>query len=390
MVKRSVVLLAAIISANVFAQKEDSTGYDTQTLKYRLKNGADERASAADRLKAARGDKSSLKILQESDLNYKLPNGQYVLGMLLPNGTVSPAIKTKLGTRPACVSKRYDLVLGTWDEGTERIICNIPASELAYIDDSVRFESSVDEPRTTVSNKYSANNSATERGNEDVATASRPANDAPRQEVRTNSRPTPRSYASTGGYVPAPRNNTTLNSKAGTIESNASEFGIPRGTWIRAELVRHATSADSTNIEFVITESVIGKFKTLEVGTVLFASKSFNSASRRLEALTSVAVTPEGNEIQGIRAYVHAADQSAGLSGTIVRDREGEALSAGTNSVLTAAADAIPGGAGLATGVVSNLSGALLDNEKDHASQAPRAFIQVAPQTVWLKTAQKI
>lgn len=397
MVRKLAILLSIIIAVNAGAQEEEPS-YDAKSLKDRLKNGAQEKATAADRMKSARGDKASLKILQETDLNYKLPNGQFVLGMLLPNGTVSPAIKTTIGTRPACVTKKYTLVLGVWDKNSQSIECNIPASELAYLDDTVKFESSVTEDKIVTSNKYSAKNNTNIENIQPSDIEEKPVSQINKTtEVRSNSNATnatatPRNYAPTTntGYVPAPRNTTALNAKAGTVESKPHEFGIPRGTWIRAELKRHTTSSDSSNIEFVITESLSGKFKTLEAGTVVFASKSFNTSSKRLEALTSAAVTPDGEEISGIVAYVYASDQSAGLSGTIIRDREGEAIAAGKSGVLAAVADALPGAAGVATGVVSNLSGEMITNEKNNIKGAPSAYIQVAPQTVWLKTTQKI
>lgn len=405
MVKKFAILLAMIIAVNAGAQEEEPS-YDAKSLKNRLKNGAQEKATAADRMKSARGDKASLKILQETDLNYKLPNGQFVLGMMLPNGTVSPAIKTTIGTRPACVTKQNSLVVGVWDKNSSSIMCNIPASELAYIDDTIKFESSGSENKTVISNKYSAKNN-NENSTDDIAATDieenhnsptklnnsekKPA-EARHNSNATNATAAPRNYesATNTGYVPAPRNTTALNAKGGTVGSKAHEYGIPRGTWIRAELKRHTTSSDSSNIEFVITESLNGKYKTLEAGTVVFASKSFNTSSKRLEALTSAAVTPDGEEISGIVAYVYASDQSAGLSGTIIRDREGEAIAAGKSGVLAAVADALPGAAGVATGVVSNLSGEMITHEKNNIKGAPTAYIQVAPQTVWLKTTQKI
>jgi hypothetical protein len=390
MVKKT--LIALLISASCLAEE---TTYDADSLRDRLRNGAQDKASAAERMKTARGDKSSLKILQDTDLNYKLPNGEYVRGMLLPNGTLSPAIKSRLGIQPACVTKNFELIKGVWDDKKESVVCNIPLSDLAYIDNSVRFESSATENKPAdnkiVSNKYSTN-----KASEPVA-QSQPAEPAAKPSPKQDDYvPAPRNktnnagrQTSNTGYVPAPRNNTGLNSKAGALISNNDEYGIPRGTWIKAELKRHTTSADSSDVEFIVAENIQGKFKTLEAGTILFASKSFNTSSKRLEALTSAAVTPAGNEVSGINAYVYSADQTPGLAGNVVRDREGEAVSIGKNSVLAAAANALPGTAGVATGVVSDISGELINNEQDSIS-TPRAYIEVSPQIVWLKTDKKI
>jgi hypothetical protein len=406
MVKKLAFLVSTLLCLNAAAQDQTEPTYDVKSLKDRLQNGGQQKATAAERMKAARGDKSTLKMLQEDNLNYKLPNGTFVPGMLLPNGTLSPAVKTKLGVRPACVTKTFELFAGEWDNEKAAVRCNVPQSELAYIDE-LKFDSSVSENKPVVSNKYGAKapingapgattvnaNSVSSANATKLEPSAANGESTPKpSQARTqrNEVSTVAPVSNSGGYVPAPRNSTNLNAKAGTITSKTSAYGIPRGTWIRAELQRNATSTDSNNIEFVVTESVIGKYKTLDAGTILFASKSFNSSSKRLEALTNVAVTPDGEEVPGVSAYVYASDQTAGLSGTIVRDRQSEAISAGKTGVLSAVAGALPGGAGLASGVVSNVSGEILGNEKNNVQEAPSAFIQVAPQTVWLRTAQKI
>ena len=409
MVIKHLAMFLCFIAVNVTAGEQ--TSYSAKDLESILKDGEREKKSAADRLKASRGDSRSLRILQEKDLNYKLPNGEYVLGMLLPDGKKTPAVRTRFGNKPACVTKDYQLVAGIWDNSREQVMCNIASSELAYVEnDGVTYYSTSEDAergQPTYANKYGGTSDGTTGAeqNEETATAPTGSNHPTESELaaattaaankygnnpRQSSQQRSTSASGEYVYVPPPRNSSTINTVAGAIVDTSNEFGIPLGTWFQAKLERTASSAESGQIEFKLLNSIEGARKTIPAGTIIFANKSFNPTSKRLEALTTVAVTPEGVEINGIAALVYSRDKTAGITGTIVRDRDGEMISAGSSVLLAAAGEVIPDSTGLATNAASTFANEMINNERRNSPDTPKAYIQVSPQVVWLRFSRKL
>ncbi len=402
---------------------EEKRIYDGNMLKKRIKEGSDYRQSAADRMKATKADRDSLKVISPHDIKYQLPNGEFVTGILLPNGRKAPAIESKFGLRPACITRDFTLVMGVWNDQDQAIQCEIPAEELAvleldgekrtqvgttneenetknfvnkyastsvgrtdsdarehhksdsYINTDNKIDSVKNKAETSQATKYAGGNSLNKTST------------APSSNVNnSNNSNTQRSQQSDVYYPPNVRGSAS--STGGALKIDKNKFGIPVGTWIEAELSRTATSAETGQIEITLLENVNGRFQLLPAGTMLFAEKYFNVANRRLEAKTVHGVTPEGFEITNIEAFVYSLDQTAGLSGTIVRDREGEVLSAGTNTLLKTAARTVPGTGGLAASAASDFTEEMLKNEQNYAPETPDAVITVSPQRILLKIAK--
>ena len=148
----------------------------------------------------------------------------------------------------------------------------------------------------------------------------------------------------------------------GVLERDTKKFGIPVGTWIKAKLMRSASTAERGLIEFELKETVFGRYQDLPENTILFANKYINEAEEKMEATTVLARLPDGQEIK-IKATVHALNQTAGLSGTLVRDREGEIVSASSNAVASAINNTVPvleSGAGSA---VAGFAGDMINTE---------------------------
>jgi len=195
-------------------------------------------------------------------------------------------------------------------------------------------------------------------------------------------------YVFLGGKIPSTpssRGNSKAKTVAGVIENDKKEFGISVGTWIQARLMRPSSSAERGMIEFEITETVFGKYRDLPEETVFFAQKYVNEAEQRMESYTVLARLPDGEEIS-INATVHALDQSAGLPGSLVRDRDGEVMVAGKNAALGLLAQTTRmSGGTVAEQAVGDVTGDLIEYERDYISDQPKAIIRVSDQPCLLK-----
>ncbi len=403
MVKTLLIISMLILSNIATAQdvNEDSGMLTGDKLKKLLKKGSNNRQSAADRFKASRINTKNLTVIKEKDLTYLLPNGKYVLGTLLSNGKVSPAIKTRFGTRPACVTIDWTLVIGTWDKEKEIIKCEIKASELAMVEFNVGQKGRIEK-----SNKYSSNintnkskndkltneETKTENHKADPKISNKYTNNKYNKKTQLNkygkNTKTSSHASSQYTYTPPPRNSTSANSKKGTLAVERNKYGISMGTWMKAELMRAVSSAESGEIELKLTESVKGRTNTLPADTILFAVKQFNAASKRLEGLTTTAILPTGEEFT-LQAYIYATDKTAGLTGSIIRDTEGELLAAGTQTLLKTVTSALTS-SNVAGQAANDFASELINNEKKNAPQTPQAVIEVAKQYIWLKLTKSI
>lgn len=405
------IILLMLLTLGFMSQAigDEEENFTAKSLEKLLKSGEAQKRSASERLKASSIDRNSLQLLREDKFNYRLPNGDYVQGILLPNDRLAPAVKTKTGLKPACVTTRFTLVEGRWDSESQKIACSVPTEDLAIIDvDNVQQVSMISgKPRATKyanTDEHVSSENGQKRDSENNAEEGalhQPSNVEEQKIASQSSKYSSTSTAQRTGpvaksremvnkdiYVPPPRNSSTTSSTAGAIIFDKHNYGIKMGTWMKAELLRPASSAESGQIEFRLLAPIEGRYKSLPAGTELFANKSFNEANRRLEALTTTAITPDGDEIKGVSAYLYSLDQTAGIVGTIIRDREGETIAAGAGTLLATAADTLPGSGNIAANAAANFSQELLDNERQAAPQRPKAIIQVVPQVVWLKVSK--
>jgi hypothetical protein len=153
---------------------------------------------------------------------------------------------------------------------------------------------------------------------------------------------------------------------------------------MRVSLSRNVSSAESGQIEFALEESVTGRYRELPAGTVFFANKGFNGANKRLESVTVTALLPEGEEIQ-VQARVYELDQTAGLSGSIERDRESEIFSISSKVALSTLSSITPQTEGAAGAAVSDMADGLINTEEKNVQRPPSAVIKVSPQRCLMK-----
>ncbi len=383
----------------LFTSTYSHAWFDESDMEARFDNAQKKQNEAARRVKSSEGSTRSLRLLNDDDKLYRLPNGVLVAGLVLPNGKLAPAYDDQTGQHPACVTNTYTLVKGEWDAWRKAINCPLSQSNLAVIEnDSLASQVSVEDAGTpnatnnslSKAGKYGEDTSPTSDG------SSKPANmmaavtlpDTSSDKKKSEKKEKETKPVDPNIYIPPPRNNSPSNSVAGVMVRDKSKFGIPIGTWIKGELARPVSSAESGLIEFVITESIKGKYQTLPIGTVIFSNKSINEAQKRLESLSVTALLPNGDEFPGISMRAYSLDKTAGLSGTLIRDREGELKSSGSNAALSALSAATPSLGTPAGSAINSVTDDLISNEKRYVDRAPRAIIQVSPQPVLLKVSR--
>lgn len=398
MVKQMMLLTALCVSCVCQAQEQPMSA---EELREYFSLQSQKSRSAAERMKAAEFDRNSLRMLSDEPITYQFRNGKTVLGMILDNGKLSPAIKTETGMVPACVTRSYQLIEGRWNSQTEQIECTLESSKLAFIDNQVGSDGKAP---VIASTRYGdkgggqggeGEGKACEEGQNCEASLSfseggKAVDRVIKTVVDAVSTPSPDKAAKTPSadpniYTPPPRNGVQGNSVAGVLNLNRG-FGILKGTWIKAKIDRPVTNTESGQMEIVLTEGVQGRYKYLPKGTILFANKIFNASNRRLEAMTTMAVTPGGDEIDGINAYVFSLNKTAGLIGIIERNLEGELKASGSNVAIDVVKRLLPGG-NIATDAVSELSSDMLDNQRDAGPIKPEVIIRVAPQVILVKVA---
>ncbi len=392
---RLTLAIALSLSTVCFAGDKPKSANDL--MKY-MSSKAQKERTAAQRLESSQWDADSLTILEDVPILYHLSNGTTVLGIIMNNGTQAPALKTSQGLIPACVARDFTLVPGYWNAKMERIECNLKASELALIDNQVGADW---EAPTVRSSRYSK---PSEKGpgnpeplNGDIGDDADAAIAAIEKLVKEGAktvgieakakpraRPKP---ANPNIYVP-PTNRATKNTMVSSVLKVDRGYGIVKGTWAKGKIERQVTNTESGDMEIILTEGIVGRYQTLPAGTILFASKGFNASNRRLEAVTNSAVTPNGGEIDGINAHVYSLNKTAGLSGTIVRNIDGELKAAGSNIAIDVAKRLLPTTGKIAADAVVDLSQEMLDNQKSANPLKPQTVIRVAPQIVLIKIAR--
>lgn len=390
MVRTLITLLVLFYSSSLLAN-----GYvSADELRSYFKSSEQQRRSAGERLKASRGDPESLKLLQEEDLYFKLPDGNYVKGILLSNGKVSPALTIGGELVPACVTTENRLIPGQWNGEQQAILCQLAQNEeFAVLEAGPRQKSATDngdnkleDGSDKIATKYLDGDDRVKPGTTEKAATevSHQANKYGNPKGNT-----PSQTASTPSFIYQPPTNRSSSKKtvAGVLERDAKRFGIPVGTWIKARLMRPVSSAERGLIEFETKEAVFGKYRDLPAYTVLFAQKYVNEADEKMEAFTVNARLPNGEEIK-IQASVHSLDQTAGLHGKLVRDRTGEVMVASTKAALGAITELTPAGTTTPGRALNDVTETLIDNESRYAPKSPRAVIRVAEQECLLKITQ--
>jgi hypothetical protein len=362
--------------------------FTADSLKERMESTAEEQKRAGERLKASRGDLDSLRVLDDEDLAYELPNGKYVPGMLLPNGKLAPALGRGEDQRPACVSKDMKLVPGSYDPNQEAITCKLAREKLAILDqESTAQVSSVS--KTDDTDESGSLAKADKYGSDKGKGRGEPANPDPAPPAANPAPAKPAPPANPNIYRPPGRNASSKKGVGAVMAFDEGHFGVPIGTWVEAKLLRRVSSAESGFIEFQTTEDIEGSHQVFPAGTVLFAKKNINTSRRRLESVTVTARLPDGTEVPGVKFRVYSMDKTAGLTGQLIRDRGGEFAAAGKDALLNAAGEvAVRAGDQVTAGVASDIKDDVVSKEKRYSSNGPDAVIEVAPQPVLLQVVQ--
>lgn len=172
------------------------------------------------------------------------------------------------------------------------------------------------------------------------------------------------------------------------LPDNKRYFGIRRGTWIKAELRRDVNNAEPGDVELYLIQEVHGKRRTLPVDTQLFADKGFNSATQRLDLITTYAITPSGREFV-LKARIYDTFKVSGLNGIIDAD-DSKIATRGASTSLAALGSGILGEVGGSNLIGQSLSkgGQSMINDQQRASDIEtqrQITIFVAPQPLLLR-----
>lgn len=114
-----------------------------------------------------------------------------------------------------------------------------------------------------------------------------------------------------------------------------TRFGIRLGTWFEANLDRSTSSAEPGMVELHVTSDVVGDRHTLRAGTLLYAEKALNGATKRLELRAIKGITPDGREF-GMKGQVFDIAKVSGLNGVMQVDSNQIARHSAANAALAA------------------------------------------------------
>lgn len=191
-------------------------------------------------------------------------------------------------------------------------------------------------------------------------------------------------------YIAPARQNSTNQMVSDAIPATLV-FGIRLGTWMPANLNRDTSSAEPGSVELSISEDVIGDKRTLPAGTVLFANKRLNSATKRMEMVVTHGITPSGQEFK-LRGIIFDPLKVSGLSGIYQVDEKAVAkrgVQKGVVAAVGAAAQSLGGlnplaiaGGAATQSVLSDAGGAVEYN-------APTAVIYVSPQPLIIRVEER-
>lgn len=384
-------LLSALLSVNALADKLTASD-----LRARMVGADNEKKASSERLKLMRDGSNQATLLKERELFYELPSGRRVQAMLLPNGKRSPALDESGQLVPACYTTKDTLVKGEYDLASKRVVCNVPASEIAYIDDELYAKN--------VQAEHSNNNGLSDKPK--IAKYEMPKRDSitpvaglpVARKIGTDSERARNSGGNSVAPVKLPEGTYIPNlaargapAKVAVMAFNQEKpYGIQRGKWLNIRLSRSVSSSDSGQTEFYLESEVAGDYQTLPSGTVFFANKSINMGTKRMEALVTLGKLPDGREFK-VAGWVYSLNETAGLDGVLERDRESENKAAVGNAALASlgtAASAVGAGGDIAGAAINSYTGEMVGNERKYGERAPAATIRVSPQKALLLVAE--
>ncbi len=368
-------------------------------------------------------------------------------GMLLPNGLTAPALLDEYrNKRPACIDRELNLHPATWNEQERKLICNLSQVDMLVTEQSSKTQmassqvAQVDNEGNPVISDGSPINASdagfsmvdgeyvldkkkksqvvVQTGNSQVGGAgsvtARMANQGGLTQPSSTNEPdkTPLAksqsrrqsssqsannnghHAARSATKPKASNPYIYNPIRSAQKSETQfyvhdahegrKYGIPIGTWIKAELETSANSGDSGYAELILLQSVSGSKRTLKRGTKLFARKTLNWGTERMDLSISKVLTPELDEF-GISAKVYDLGKREGLNGILKRRRKEEIKALGSKAALKTLGQTIPQGETLVGDALTGLGDDMVDQEEDYLSQVPRGTIEVSPQIVWVK-----
>lgn len=388
----------------------DRTPVTADQLRRESQSAEQERTESDQRMKTLRSA-AAIQQVDTTFIEFHI-DGQVFPGLILPNQRVAPAIVANNNQRhPACIDADYTLHRGVFNPVTDRVECRLdPARLLISEDKSVDlYQASTEPPREqpvqpTVSRADAPTEPATEPTSE--ADESEPQTEQGRAptavpQVSRTEPVAPQSTASTRSlpsnvYIPPARSTSTARTRTETnilAVPDQPPFGIRRGTWAEVRVERRVSSADPGEVEITLLETISGQHRDLPSGTLLFARKAFNGRSQRMDMMITTALLPDGREIR-VSAYAYDRQRNAGLTGSIIRDREGEvssALAQGGLTVLSNAANSVPlvSDNPLSSGVDATTQ-QLIRQEQQNAPRAAQAVIEVSPQTFFIQIAESL
>jgi len=129
-------------------------------------------------------------------------------------------------------------------------------------------------------------------------------------------------HQSDATYIPPPRGSASNGNFEGYVQKKNGKvrFGIPLGAEIEGELVRNINNVEPGFIKIRVTRDVIGKHLTLPAGSELFASKSYNGSSRRLELFVTHGITVDDKEFK-LQGVIRDRQNISGLAGVVTENR---------------------------------------------------------------------
>jgi hypothetical protein len=183
----------------------------------------------------------------------------------------------------------------------------------------------------------------------------------------------------------APSGRPAIYSDAVSVDTKRL-FGVRLGTWLEARVNRDVTNAEPGLVELTVTTAVVGDKKTLPAGTLLFAAKQLNAATKRMELKVQKGITPTGIEF-AMAGQIFDMQRTSGLLGIISGDTGvsiKRGASKGALAAVGAAARAVPGplsqAGGAAVDSVTNDAARIVDEETEQ-----RLTIYVAAQPVLIR-----
>jgi hypothetical protein len=196
---------------------------------------------------------------------------------------------------------------------------------------------------------------------------------------------------STNSSVYTPPARSSSGSEDQAIVSDAvpptQTFGIRLGSWLNAELQRNTTSADSGTVELKLSSSYAGDRRTLPEGTVVFAEKTLNATTKRMEMVVTHGITPTGLEFE-MRGLVFDPQKTPGLAGIFVLDKKQVAANSAAKGAMAAVGAAVSQLGGGAAGAATNAATQSVLSDTSQASDfnnGQQAVIYVSPQPLLIR-----